>query len=264
MSDELDRTASRNPCGAAAARRAPGRLASDHPAHFHPQVAAVRRRHRRPDLRVVAAAQHDRRRQRRRGAVQVRLDFGHASLSEVAQHALRRQDGARRAGRPGDGSACRLPDLRRRPRPARKDRGARARRRASEGSHDPEILHPGRARLVSRHGQEVDGAVRPAELDLRPQGRALHRPRHGRPRPRLLDGEEHDAGGAHGPHVGARRHRRRRRGPASAASSSTGWRRRSPTGTRTSRSSSSATIRSTNTIRPGTSGCATGAKCTRC
>ena len=54
------------------------------------------------------------------------------------------------------------------------------------------------------------------ELDLRPQGRALHRPRHGRPRPGLLDGEEHDAGRAHGPHVGARRHRRRRRGPASA------------------------------------------------
>ena len=219
MSDELDRIASRNTCGAAAARSAPGRLAPDHPAHFHPQVAAVRRRHRRPDLRVVAAAEHDRRRQRRRGAVQIRLDFGHPSLSEVAEHALRRQDGARRAGRPGNGSACRLPDLRRRPRPTRQDRGTRARRRAAEGSHHPEILHPRRARLVSRHGQEVGGAVRPAQLDLRPQGRALHRSRHGQPRPRLLDGEEHDAGGAHGSHVGARRHRRRavgRRRPGTA------------------------------------------------
>ena len=43
------------------------------------------------------------------------------------------------------------------------------------------------------------------DLDLRPQGRALHRPRHGQPRPGLLDGEEHDARRAHGPHGDARR-----------------------------------------------------------
>ena len=105
------------------------------------------------------------------------------------------------------------------------DRGTRARRRASQGSHDPEALHPGRARLVSRHGQEVGRAVRQAQLDLRPQGRALHRARHGQPGTGLLDGEEDDARGAHGPHGDPRRHRCRRRGPASAATSSTGCRR---------------------------------------
>lgn len=50
------------------------------------------------------------------------------------------------------------------------------------------------------------------------------------------------------------------RGPASAATSSTGCRRYSPTGISPNRSSSSAIIRSTSITRPGTSGCATGAK----
>ena len=40
--------------------------------------------------------------------------------------------------------------------------------RDSQGGQDPETLHPGRARLVSRHGQEVGRAVRQAHLDLRP------------------------------------------------------------------------------------------------
>ena len=94
--------------------------------------------------------------------------------------------------------------------------------RDPEGGEDQEGLHPRRARLVPRHGQEVDEAVRRAELDLRPQGRPLRRPRHGEPRPGLLDGEEDVAQGADGPHGHARRQRRRARGPASAATSSSG------------------------------------------
>ena len=162
-----------------------------------------------PDLRLVAAAQHPRRRPCGRGALQVRLDLGHPSLSEIAQHPLRRQDRARGAGGAGDGSARRLPDLRRRPRPARGDRGAGTGQRTAQGSHDPEILHPGRARLVPGHGQEVGRAVRRPHLDHGPQGRAVRRARHRQPRTRLLDREEHDPRGAHGPHGDPRRHRGR-------------------------------------------------------
>ena len=43
---------------------------------------------------------------------------------------------------------------------------------------DPEGLHPRRARLVPRHGPEVDRPLRPAQLDVRPQGRPVRGPRH--------------------------------------------------------------------------------------
>ena len=73
--------------------------------------------------------------------------------------------------------AGRLHDLRRRPRPARRPGRARARRRDHQGARHPEALHPRRARLVPRHGRDVARAVRRVALDLRPQGRPLHRSR---------------------------------------------------------------------------------------
>ena len=138
---------------------------------------------------------------------------------------------------------------------------ARPREPDPEGGEDQEGLHPGRARLVPRHGPEVDEAVRRAELVLRPQGRPLRRARHGEPRPGLLDGEEDVAQGADGPHGHARRERRRARGPASAATSSSGCSKTlSELGQGRAASSSSATTRSTSTTPRGTSGCGTGAR----
>ena len=82
MSDELERARREIHSVLQQPGVRPDELGPDHPSHLRSPIAAVRRRHRRPDLRVVAAAQHHRYRSRRRGAVQVRLDLGHPSLSE--------------------------------------------------------------------------------------------------------------------------------------------------------------------------------------
>ena len=88
-------------------------------------------------------------------AVQVCLDFRHPPLSGVGQHALRREGQACREGSPGDEPAGRLPDLRRRPGPARQSQRARTRGSALVGNQDAKGVHPGRARLVLRHGRGV-------------------------------------------------------------------------------------------------------------
>ena len=70
----------------AAVLQRPGRRSGSetaaHPANFHPQIVSVRRGYGRPDFRMVAVDQYDRRRLCGRRAVQVRLDIRHASVSE--------------------------------------------------------------------------------------------------------------------------------------------------------------------------------------
>ena len=85
--------------------------------------------------------------------------------------------------------AARLRLLRRRPGAARAGQGARTGRPDPQEPQGPAEDHGRRARLVSRHGPEVAGAVRQADLLLRPQGRPLRRAQQRR-REGLLDRPE--------------------------------------------------------------------------
>ena len=70
---------------------------------------------------------------------------------------------------------ARLRHVRRRPRPARHEGGARPRGRDALEAARQALLRDGRARLLPRPRRVLVEALRPALLQLRPQGRALRR-----------------------------------------------------------------------------------------